>query len=468
MNHGDKKVKKREFPHTLVIIFSIIIFAAILTYIIPAGAYERVEDLATGRIVVDPASFHFISRTPAMFIDIFTSIPRGMQETAWISFLVFIVGGTFSMIENTGAIQSFLGKIMHSAKGKDWVLIPVIVLGFSLIPTFIGTMEAYLAFIPIGILFARTLGFDALVGISIVLAAGNAGLASAITNPFTAATAQQLVGLPVYSAAHLRVAAFILFNVSVSFWTIRYALKVKKDPKKSIIYDLEQNAKELEMRELPPLNGRNIAILLTVAAGMCVVIYGALNGMDFKTEVPAVFLIMFIVVGVIAGHSVNRMAEEFVAGAKKMVMGVMVVGFAKGISIVLGDGNIVDTIVYGLSGLLVGLPKVFGALAMYIIQIIMNCFIISGAGQAAATIPIMSPLGDVIGITQQTVVSAFQYGDGITNLLLPMSPATMGAIAFASIPYPKYVRFIWKIILSNLIIGGAIVAFAAITNVGPF
>lgn len=461
-----KQEKKREFPHTLVIISAIILFAAILTYIIPSGAYERIQ--VGERLVVDPGSFAFTGRHPETLMGLFTSIPRGMQETAWIAFLVFIVGGTFSVIENTGAIQSFLGKILKFSKGKDWVILPFIVFGFSLIPTFIGTMEAYLAFIPIGILLARTMGFDALVGISIVLAAGNAGLASAITNPFTAATAQQLVGLPIYSAQHLRIAAFIGFNASVSFWTVRYALKIKKDPTKSIIYDLEQQAKQEEIKELPVMSFRHVLILLTVVVGMGVVIYGALHGMDFKTEVPAIFLMMLIVAGVAAGYSVNKMASEFVNGAKKMVMGVMVVGFAKGISMVLSDGMIIDSVVYGLSSLLIGLPKVVGAIAMYLIQIVMNTFIISGAGQAAATIPIMSPLGDVLGITQQTVVSAFQYGDGITNLLLPMSPATMGAIAFASIPYPKYVKFIWKIILTNLIIGGAIVAFAAATNVGPF
>lgn len=462
----DKTKTKKEFPHTLVIIASIILLAVILTYLIPAGAYDRAEK--DGRKVVVPGSFHLIERTPETLMGAFTSIPRGMQETAWISFLVFIIGGTFSMIENTGAIQAFLGKIMKFSKGKDWVMIPFIVFGFSLIPTFIGTMEAYLAFIPIGILFARTLGFDALVGISIVLAAGNAGLASAITNPFTAATAQQIIGLPVYSAMELRIAAFILFNISVSFWTIRYALKIKKDPKSSIIYDIEQSAKEIQLQELPELNVRNIIILCIVIVGMIVVILGALNGMDFKTEVPAIFLMMFVLVGIVARYSVNKMANEFVNGAKKMVMGVMVIGFAKAISVVLNDGNIIDTIVYGLSSMLVGSHKVVGALAMYIIQIIMNTFIISGAGQAAATIPIMSPLGDVIGITQQTVVSAFQYGDGITNLILPMSPATMGAIAFASIPYPKYVKYIWKIIVTNLFFGGCIVAYAAISNVGPF
>ena len=212
---------KKEFPHTLVIIASIVLLASILTYIVPAGEYDRAEK--DGRLMVVPGTYHFVEKTPVTLMELFSSIPRGMQQTAWISFLVFIVGGTFSMIENTGAIQSVLGKIMRSSKGKDWVLIPFIVFAFSLSPTFIGTMEAYLAFIPIGILFARTLGFDALVGISIVLAAGNAGLASAITGQ-----------------------------------------------------------------------------------------------MNFKTEVPAIFLMMFIVVGIISRYSVNRMANEFVDGAKKM------------------------------------------------------------------------------------------------------------------------------------------------------
>ncbi len=464
----DKK-KKREFPHTLIIISCIILLAAVLTYIVPAGEYTRVEDAETGRVLVDPNSYHRTEQNPATIMSVFKAIPEGFLATAWICFLILIVGGTFSVITSTGAIQSFLNKAISKAKGKDIYFIPVLIFIFSLIPTFIGTLEAYLAFVPLGVMLARSMGLDALVGISIVVAGGGAGLASGIFNPFTIGTAQGLVGLPLFSAAWFRVIAFVGFNLSVSFWTVKYAKGIRKDPKNSYIYEVELAAKaEAEQQEMPDLDGKNIAILLSVFAGMAFVVYTALTGGDFKTEVPAIFLMMMVVVGVIKGYSPNELMELFVKGASGMVGGIMVVGFAKAIAIVMENGGMIDTIVYGLSTLLTGAPKVIGAVIMYFIQYITNFFIISGAGQAAVTIPILSPIGDIIGITQQTVCAAFQYGDGITNLLLPMSPLTSGAIAIAGITYPKYFKFIWKIILTNTIIGAACVAFAAIINLGPF
>ncbi len=464
------KTTKKEFPHTLIIISGIILIAAFLTYIIPAGTFDRIVDPNTGRKLVDPNSYHRIAQNPTTIMQLFTSIPKGFLATSWICFLILIVGGTFSVVTSTGAIQAFLNKILSKSKGKSYLFIPFIVFGFSLIPTFIGTLEAYLAFVPLGVMLARSMGLDALVGLSMVVAAGGAGLASGIYNPFTIGTAHQLVGLPVFSAAWFRVIAFIGFNISVSFWTVRYAKMISKDPTKSIIYDEEQLAKqtEEEQTEMPELNARSIAILLTVFLGMAYVVYTALNKGNFKTDVPAIFLIMMVIVGIINRYTPNQLMKQFTKGAQAMVGGILVVGFAKAIAITLEGGGVIDTLVYTMSRALVGTNRVVGALSMYVIQYITNFFIISGAGQAAVTIPILSPIGQLLGITQQTVCAAFQYGDGITNLLLPMSPLTAGAIAIAGISYPKYFKYIWKIILTNTIIGGICVAIAAYINLGPF
>lgn len=461
--------KKRDFPHTLVIIFVIILFAALLTYVIPAGEYMRVEDSTTGRTLVDPNSYKRIDATPAGIMSIFTSIPRGMQETAWIAFLVLIIGGTFKTIENTGAIQAFLNKALGKAKDKNIMAIPFIIFIFTLLPAFIGNMESYLAFVPIGILIARSLGFDALVGISIIIAAGNIGLTSAIMNPFTVGVAHGIIGLPMFSAMWFRCIGFVLLYLSVTFWTVKYAIKIKKDPKQSLMYDVELEAQKEGNVEMPELDRRKIMILITFLIGIGYVVYGAVTQtLDFQTDAPAVFIMLAIAVGVVAGYSPNKIASEFVNGAKTMIMGALVVGFAKGISVVLMDGNIIDTIVYTFSGMLVGLPKVISSLCMYLFQFVLNFFIISGSGQALTTIPIMSPLGEVIGLTQQTVVTAFQYGDGITNLLLPMSSTTIGACVLAKVSYPTYVKFIWKIIVTNAVIGGGLVIFATLINLGPF
>lgn len=459
--------KKSKFPHTLVIILCLILFAGVLTYVVPAGVYDKVEN-STGRMVVDSSSYHRIEQNPITFFGIFKAIPTGMQQTAWIAFVVLIVGGAFSMIENTGAIQALLGKILKKTQNKSLIALPIIILTFAIIPTFIGGVEAYLAFVPIGILVARSMGYDAMVGLAIILAAANVGFAGGLFNPFTVGTAHEIIGLPLYSALWFRVVGFVLFYLSVTFWTVKYALKIKKNPEASIVYELEQNAKAGTVVEFPELTPRYICILLGVVAGFGTIIYAALHGWSMKTDVPAICLIMTIAIGLLAGYSPNKIATEFINGAKKMVVGAMIVGFARGISVVLADAQIVHTIVHGFSSMLVGLPKAISGVCMYLFQIIINCFIISGSGQAATTIPIMSPLGDVLGLTQQTVVAAFQYGDGITNLVLPLSAATMGSIAIAGIEYPQYLKFIWRIILTNLIIGGCLVSFAAMINLGPF
>lgn len=473
MNTNNVQKKKREFPHTLIIISTIILLAAVLTYVVPAGQYDRVETVnedGQTRMLVDPSSYHRIEQQPVGLLDLFRSIPEGFRQTSWIVTLILIVGGTFHVITETGAIQGALGKIINKGKGRDIYFIPLLVFLFSLIPTFIGTLEAYLAFVPLGVMLARSMGLDALVGLSIVVAGGGAGLASGIYNPFTIGTAQALVGLPVFSAAPFRVFAFLGFNASVSFWTVRYAKKIKEDPSKSIIYDVEQEAKhEAESHVLPELDKRGVLILLTVFVGMAYLIYSVLTKQgDFKTDAPAIFLMMLIIVGIISGQSANQVMKSFIRGAQGVVGGIMVVGFAKAIAIVLENAAIIDTIIYGLQTLLVGGNRVISALSMYLIQYITNFFVISGAGQAAVTIPILSPLGDLLGLTQQTVCAAFQYGDGITNLLLPMSPLTAGAIAMAGIDYPRYFKYIWKIILTNTIIGAIAVAFAAFVNLGPF
>ena len=346
-------------------------------------------------------------------------------------------------------------------------LLPIVIIAFSMLPAFTGNAESMLAFVPLGILFARTLGFDAMVGVSITIAAGNAGFASGLFNTMTTGVAQTLLGIEMFSGLWFRAIGYILLLCSVCFWTVWYAMRVKKDPARSCCYDVEQAAKAnaSEVNEIDSqLTTRRLLVLAEFAAGIGCVIYGALNGWDFGTQIAAVFLIMAIVCGLTGGFSGNRICDEFVAGARRVLVGALVVGFAKAISLVMDQAFITDTIVYGFSSLLSGMPKVIGALFMYIFQVIMNCFIISGSGQAAATIPIMGPLGDVLGLSPQTVVTAFIFGDGLTNLLLPMSAATMGAVAIAGITYGQYVKYIWRIILTNLCIGGAMVVIATMIH----
>ena len=462
---AEARAEEKEFPSGLVIICGLILLAGLLTYIIPGGEYVRQE--VNGRMVVDPASFSYVPSNPASLLDLFTAVPKGFQSTAWICFLILIVGGSFSVISNTGAIQAGLNALLKKSKGKDVYFIPVIVLLFSIVPTLMGTLEAYLAFVPLGVMLARSMGLDALVGIAITVCAGGAGLASGITNPFNYGVAQGLVGLPAFSAMWIRVLAFIGFNASVSFWTVKYALKVKQDKKNSWVYDVELKAVDEEVT-LPEFTGKHKLILLTVFIGMAYIIYTALTGGDFKNGIPAVFLMMLVVTGIIMRYSPNELFGQFGKGAQGVVGGVLVVGFAKAIAIVLDNSGIIDTIVHASVQMLNGASGVITAEIMYLIGQIGNFFIISDAGLATVLVPILSPIGDMAGVTQQVVCHAAILGGALGNMIMPTSPLTSGAIAIADIDYRVYLKFTIRIFLTNSAWAAILVAIAAIVQAGPF
>lgn len=462
----EAKAEAKEFPSGLVIICCLILVAALLTYIIPGGEYIRKE--VNGRQIVDPNSFSFVDSNPSTLLDIFTSIPKGFQATSWICFLILIVGGAFSVISETGAIQAGLSTLLRKSKGRDVYFIPVIVLMFSIVPTLMGTLEAYLAFVPLGVMLARSMGLDALVGIAITVCAGGAGLASGITNPFNIGVAQGLVGLPVFSAMWLRILAFIGFNFSVSFWTVKYALKLKKDKKNSWIYDVELKAEQNSDTNIPEFNIKHILVLLTVVAGMAYIIKTALTGGDFKNGIPAVFLMMLLIVGVIMRYSPNEIFAKFAKGAQSVVGGVLVVGFAKAIALILDKSGTIDTIIHASAQMLNNASGVFTALIMYLIGHIGNFFIISDAGLATVLVPILSPIGDMAGITQQTVCAATVFGGALGNMIMPTSPLTSGAIAMADIDYRVYLKFTIRIFLTNSIWAAILVVIAALSKVGPF
>ena len=463
----EAKAEAKEFPSGLVIICGLILLAALLTYIIPGGEYVRTT--VDGREMVDPNSFSYVASHPASLLEIFTSVPKGFQATSWICFLILIVGGAFSVISDTGAIQAALNSLLKKSKGKDIFFIPVIVLLFSIVPTLMGTLEAYLAFVPLGVMLARSMGLDALVGIAITVCAGGAGLASGITNPFNIGVAQGLVGLPVFSGIWLRILAFIGFNVSVSFWTMKYAIMLKKDKKNSWIYDVEQRAEGSDMVvEMPEFDAKRKLVLLSVLVGMGYIIYLALTGGDFKNGIPAVFLMMLVVVGIVMKYSPNEVFRRFGKGAQGVVGGVLVVGFAKAIALILDNSGTVDTIIHAAVQMLNNASGVLTAEIMYLIGHIGNFFIISDAGLATVLVPILSPIGDMAGITQQTVCAAVILGGALGNMIMPTSPLTSGAIAMAEIDYRVYLRFVIRIFLTNSVWAAILVAIAAIVQIGPF
>ncbi|HBH13231.1 MAG: Arginine/ornithine antiporter ArcD [Clostridiales bacterium 38_11] len=462
--------KKSRVPHTYVILFTVIIIMAILTYIIPAGEFDRVKDPNTGRTVVDPASFHAVEQNPTTPFGLFQSVPDGMSAASSIVFFIFIVGGSFQILTGTGAINAGISRIAVKLEGRDKLMIPIFTIVFSIFGGTIGMAEEAIVFVPIGIALARALGYDAIVGTAMVTLGAAAGFTSGFMNPFTVGVAQGISELPMFSGIAFRLVIWVVMLIAVNIFLIRYATKVKNNPELSVVSELEEEEKHeiIDLSTLPELTSRHIGVLVVFVLGLASIVYGVFQLDWYITEIATTFLAMGVISGFVGGLGPSKIAQEFVIGAKSLVFGALVVGIARGILVVMTDGFIIDSIINGLAIAISGFHSSIAVLGMYIVQVILNFFIPSGSGQAATTMPIMAPLSDVIGINRQVAVTAFQFGDGITNSIIPTSAALMGVLSVAKIPYEKWVKFLWPMMLIWIAIGGVFLVIANAINYGPF
>ena len=463
----EKRNKKLAFPHTFVILACIIVLMTVCTYLIPAGSYERVYSETADRNVVDPNSFTYVDQTPVGLFGLLHAIPDGMLEVADIMVFIFVVGGAFNIITRTGAMENGIKKLAYKLQGREKLLIPLMMFAFSLGGATFGMSEETIIFIPIGIALARALGYDAIV--AMVTFGAAIGFSSGFMNPFTVGVAQKIAELPTFSGMPLRIAVWVCMLVAVPTCILRYAGKVKRDPSASYVYDLELSQKDQRVTiEDVPLRRRDILVLLVLAGGLGVIVYGVINYGWGVLDIAAVFLGMGILGGIVGGTTPNGMARDFIAGAKDIAMGALIVGIARGILVVMTEGQILDTIVYGLATVISGLPKAVAAEGMLLVQCVINFFIPSGSGQASTTMPIMTPLADIIGLTRQTAVLAFQFGDGFTNAIIPTHGTLCASLGVAGIPFNKWFKFALPVVGVELAICAMFMLIATLTNYGPF
>lgn len=465
-----KKKSKLKVPHTYVILFTVILIMAILTFIIPAGEYDRVVDPNTDRTVVDPDSFHNVGQNPTKIFDLFQAVPKGMGAAAEIVFFIFIVGGSFQIITGTGAIEAGISKIALTLKGKEKIMIPIFLALFSLAGGTFGMSEEAIVFVPIGIALARALGYDAVVGTAMITLGAACGFSSGFMNPFTVGVAQGIAELPMFSGIALRLVVLVVMLIITTIYLMRYGERVKRDPSLSVVSKLEEEEKHkvIDLTKVPKLTGNHYLVLLVVLAGFALIIYGVFELDWYIQEIGSTFLAMGIIGGLIGKLGPSKIGQEFVVGARSIVFGALVVGVARGILVVMQDGLIIDTIIHGLATAISALPKAISVIGMYIVQVIINFFIPSGSGQAAATMPIMVPLGDIIDVTRQTTVMAYQFGDGFTNSIIPTSASLMGVLSIAKVPYEKWFKFVWPLMLFWIATGAIFLIIANIINYGPF
>ncbi|AOT69607.1 YfcC family protein [Geosporobacter ferrireducens] len=466
MSNQATSAKKSRVPHTFVILIGLAFLMLLLTYVIPAGEYDRVKDAISGKTVIDPNSFHYVEQAPVSVFKFPLAIYNAIVKAANISVFIFIIGGAFEIINSTGALNVFISKAAKSFANRERLLIPLLMTVFSVGGFTFGMSVENIVFIPTIMALMMSLGYDAVTGMAVVSLGAACGFISGILNPFNVGVAQAIAGLPMFSGAWFRVIVLVGFLIITSLYVMRYASKVKENPLNSVVSDLnEWEDIENGLHDIrSAASVQDYVILFTVLIGFAAIVFGVLKYEWFIAELAALFLTMGIVAGIINGYGANKIAGLFCIGLKNVAVGALIIGVARTISVIMEDGQIIDTVVYGLSTPLGRLPGSLQAVGMYFAHTLINIPITSGSGQAAATMPIMLPLSEVIGLSKQTAVLTFQLGDGITNNILPTSSALMAALSVAKIPYEKWIKFAGPLMGIWILYGMALSIIASIIN----
>ena len=425
-------MRKLKAPNTYVIIAAIILLCAVMTWFIPGGQYVKSDD---GTI-----SYEAVDSVPQTW-QVFTAIYHGFVKQAGIIIFILVVGGAFWLLNATGAIEAGIKRLITKIGNKDKIVLASLTVLFSLAGAVFGMSEETIPFVGIVVPLAVSMGYDAFMGMLVVYVASNIGFSSAFLNPFTVGIAQGMADLPLFSGMGYRLLCWGILTALMVVFVVIYAHKVRRAPTAAETIDTE------------PLTKRQTWTLVTLALTVVTLIIGVTRFEWYMPEITGLFLAMGIICGIIAGFSSERIIKELMAGAKDILSAALVVGFASGIIVILQDGKIVDSILHSMQEGLDGSGKAGSLTAMYGIQALINLIIPSATAKAAITIPIMAPFSDMVGVSRQAMVLAFQFGDGFTNMITPTSGVLVAALAMARIPYSKWVKWIWKMVLVLLVLG---------------
>lgn len=447
MQPEEKQKKKWKTPHTFVILVAIIIIAAIATYLIPAGEFTRFKDAATGKTLVEAGSYHRIASNPLNPLLIPSAIYTGIVKSASTITFMLIIGGAFEVITSTGALTALCKKLSKTFSKHKYAVIPVFLTLFSIFGFTMGMSSEVMIFVPIGITLALFLGLDKVTGTAMIALGAGVGFTAGILNPFNVGVAQDIAELPLFSGMAYRIVILVILLAATSAYIIIYAKKVAANPEKSVIYGIQEDTEYTFEDVSDSISKSQIAVLVIMAAGFGILIYGLSKKGWYFEEMSGLFIFMGIACGLVSGYGPSRIAKEFGNGAKGIVVGCLIIGIARTVEVILSDAKILDTIVYGIVNIVNVMPGSIKAVGMFICQSLINCVIVSGTGQAAVTMPLMVPVSDLVGISRQTAVLAFQLGDGFSNSVLPMSSSLMGYLAVSKIPYSKWLKFMMPLFL---------------------
>ena len=448
-------------PNTLVLLFLIMGLALMATWILPQGSFETTPN-AQGRLMVVPGTFALVeSRVWLSPITLFTAIPRSLAFAQDIIFFLLIVGGAIAVLRATGVIDAVLGRLLALIGHSPALLIVFGTSAFAAGSASLGVSTEYIPFALVLVSLCTAMRMDAMTAMGIMICGYGVGFGVAWTNPYTVMVAQNVAGLPPTSGWEYRLLLFVPFVAVTIHHIWAYAAKVKADPAASLMYGLNGAQHEVP-DDYPPLDARRLAVLVITMIALVAMVYGIAVHRWYLTELGAMWLGVALLAGLIGGLGAEDTAKHFGKGAAELAVVALLVGFARSIALILEDGQVLHTIVHGASIPLSWVGPELSAVGMLAMQTVMNLFIPSGSGQAFATMPIMAPLADVVGIERQVAVLAFQFGDGLSNMIVPTNIVLMAILGVAGIPYDRWFRFVWPLMLKLLALA-ALALVAAVT-----
>ncbi len=443
---GGEKIKEIKPVNPMIILACIILLAAIATYVIPAGEFDRVAIEGTEYESVVPDSYHHVDGSPIGPFKLFVAFTMGLQDAGYIIFFLLILGGVFKIVEATGALHAGINNLIRVTSGKELILVPLCLIVFSLISALAACCEEYLAFLPLMYMVCMACGFDSILSVCLLFCASAVGYAGGMTQAFSVGVAQTIAGLPMFSGVKFRIAVWAVMVIATIAYAMWYAWKIKKDPKKAYNYDIDEKYRaEMDLSafsNIEKITSRQIAVLILFFGAFVFVAYSVIEWEFYIDEMAGIFIIVGLLVAVIGGLKPNEVADNFVEGAKDLVWAGLIIGMCYTATNIMKDAQIMDTIVNGMGKVLSGTHASVSAAGMFVLQDILNFLIPSGSGQAAITMPFMAPLADILGVTRQTAVLAFQLGDAFTNVVAPTSGEIMAALAICHVPYSKWFKFI--------------------------
>ena len=451
---------KLGMPHTLTLLFFMMVAALVATWVIPQGRFQT-ELTDTGREVVVPGTFQVSpDREFLSPLELFTAVPRAFAAAQDIIFFLFIIGGVLAVIRATGTIDALLGRLLERFSTRPTALIFVVVFTFALASSVMGASGEYIPFVLILVALCRALRMDAMTAVGMIVAGYGIGYGIAAFNQYTVVIAQGIADVPTYSGWQVRLGLLVPFVFIGVHHVRRYSRRVQADPMTSLVRDVEIPEASDPPRDYPAMTAGRLLILVGFITALGVAVWGIATRGWYLNELGAAFLILGVVTAAIGRIGPGETASRFVTGATELTETALLVGIARGIALVMEDGQILHTVVHGLSLPLSHVGPELAAVGMLGMQAILNLFVPSGSGQALVTMPLMAPLGDIVGVTRQVSVLAYQFGDGLANMIIPTNAVLMGILGMAGIPYDRWFRFCFPLFLKLMAAAGLVMMAA--------